>query len=718
MAKQIVNIGSTANAKNGDPLRTAFDKINQNFTELYTRTNDDIQIPSQTGNANKYLKTDGAALSWATVAGDTLVNGDSSFSISSDGTLTLTHPDEPALHPLSTVLTVQKAAGNYHTISGAYGLSLQATPVPSGFGLNTNTNFVDIFHDGISVNVNDNTWTFGTDGDLTLPNSGELRPSTAAYDSALAGWEFIRGGEITNAINNNLVPPGGWPMVDWYPTGATAQGYIDFLLNARTLQNTPGATLIIQPPMSVQFYNDMRAALIAIRDSYNTSTKSVSLSSAYGQSWNFGATGSLTLPAPAPITFTATLAPVYHAGGGGNAWYYTVIFQPNVNGDVVTMISGGDTVWDHNPGYQSGDSWNFTEADHGIPGYTFTFILDDISNGPAGWTANFATGPGPEYPSTVKSTATIKLSADTKNWNFSTDGKLLLPGGNAQIVVESDDGVRIGTSNLNVAPTSQIKIGGADHAFEIFGGPPGYSWKFDATGSLTFPNNSTFDGQTLTDHATGTNYTLKIANGGEAGSVFGIGTGDATYGIANDALNHAGDGYVPYRITASQVNLTVPGSGTWTFATNGSLTLPDASVIASYKPVTVIAQTSTTRTIVDQASASYILFTETVDTANAYANGVFTAPYTGYYQFNVSIYFSTSVTLNSGSFFLIDNSSDSTKRVTIMQDAWSGRYLHYSTVVQATAGDSISCFVLRNASGANIELASGCRLTIHRVSIS
>jgi len=118
-------------------------------------------------------------------SGDSLVNGDSSFSMSSDGTLTLTHPAEPALHPLATVLTVQKAAGNYHTISGAYGLSLQATPVPSGFGLNTNTNFVDIFHDGISVNVNDNTWTFGTDGNLTLPEGGDIVDITG--NSVLGG---------------------------------------------------------------------------------------------------------------------------------------------------------------------------------------------------------------------------------------------------------------------------------------------------------------------------------------------------------------------------------------------------------------------------------------------------------------------------------------------------------------------------------------------------
>jgi len=35
MANQTINIGATANDGSGDPLRTAFDKINDNFTELY-----------------------------------------------------------------------------------------------------------------------------------------------------------------------------------------------------------------------------------------------------------------------------------------------------------------------------------------------------------------------------------------------------------------------------------------------------------------------------------------------------------------------------------------------------------------------------------------------------------------------------------------------------------------------------------------------------------
>ena len=40
MARQAINIGSSANDGTGDPLRTAFDKINDNFIELYGSDND------------------------------------------------------------------------------------------------------------------------------------------------------------------------------------------------------------------------------------------------------------------------------------------------------------------------------------------------------------------------------------------------------------------------------------------------------------------------------------------------------------------------------------------------------------------------------------------------------------------------------------------------------------------------------------------------------
>ena len=56
MTKQTINIGLTSNDGTGDPLRTAFQKINDNFAELYgddssadTFTSPQITTPTITG---------------------------------------------------------------------------------------------------------------------------------------------------------------------------------------------------------------------------------------------------------------------------------------------------------------------------------------------------------------------------------------------------------------------------------------------------------------------------------------------------------------------------------------------------------------------------------------------------------------------------------------------------------------------------------------------
>jgi hypothetical protein len=58
MAKQTINIGSIANDGTGDPLRTAFDKINDNFTELYG-TDNDINTLDANMNVNNFAITTG-----------------------------------------------------------------------------------------------------------------------------------------------------------------------------------------------------------------------------------------------------------------------------------------------------------------------------------------------------------------------------------------------------------------------------------------------------------------------------------------------------------------------------------------------------------------------------------------------------------------------------------------------------------------------------------
>lgn len=70
MAKQTINIGTTANDGAGDPLRTAFDKVNDNFTELYSDDAGDvgsiiggagITASSATGDVTLSITDDGVS---------------------------------------------------------------------------------------------------------------------------------------------------------------------------------------------------------------------------------------------------------------------------------------------------------------------------------------------------------------------------------------------------------------------------------------------------------------------------------------------------------------------------------------------------------------------------------------------------------------------------------------------------------------------------------
>ena len=53
MAKQVINIGTTANDGTGETVRSAFDKVNDNFTELYN--NDTIDVDSVNGQTGTVL---------------------------------------------------------------------------------------------------------------------------------------------------------------------------------------------------------------------------------------------------------------------------------------------------------------------------------------------------------------------------------------------------------------------------------------------------------------------------------------------------------------------------------------------------------------------------------------------------------------------------------------------------------------------------------------
>jgi hypothetical protein len=76
MAKQVINTGTAANAKNGDPLRTAFTKVNANFDELYAGAANETQLTN--GAYTVTLESDGV-LTLPSVVGDIKRDGVSLF---------------------------------------------------------------------------------------------------------------------------------------------------------------------------------------------------------------------------------------------------------------------------------------------------------------------------------------------------------------------------------------------------------------------------------------------------------------------------------------------------------------------------------------------------------------------------------------------------------------------------------------------------------------
>ena len=77
MAKQTINIGSSANDGTGDQLRTAFDKVNDNFDEVYTAgpVGSNIAVATNTissSNTNGNIILDPNGTGRVQVTGETL----------------------------------------------------------------------------------------------------------------------------------------------------------------------------------------------------------------------------------------------------------------------------------------------------------------------------------------------------------------------------------------------------------------------------------------------------------------------------------------------------------------------------------------------------------------------------------------------------------------------------------------------------------------------
>lgn len=193
MAKLHINLGDAPNDRTGDPLRTAFEKVNSNFDELYARTGDDIQIPALAGNNGKVLTTNGTTLSWLLSSTNKLVNGVNEVVLGTDGKLTL------------------PGTGTINNVSGA-GASFTAT-TPTGISGDTKE-----FAVGGDVDTVTTSWTATGGGIVGTANITNVNIGLS-FTFITFNQTFTATGPIT------FSGPGGASSLELTPDGTTAWAF-------------------------------------------------------------------------------------------------------------------------------------------------------------------------------------------------------------------------------------------------------------------------------------------------------------------------------------------------------------------------------------------------------------------------------------------------------------------------------------------------------------
>jgi hypothetical protein len=300
--------------------------------------------------------------------------------------------------------------------------------------------------------------------------------------------------------------------------------------------------------------------------------------------------GTLNTPLLFPVTFTAVFDPTHKTDDPivltAPFWEAEVQFQVNPNGEIQTMVSNAPHLI--NPGYESGNKFRYTEADHGIPGYTFEITLSDVQFVMVHWTANIQCSVPPEYPSTIKSLGAIKLTANENSLIVGTGGSLYLANESA-INLQDTGAVELvagpgvdSYSGLTYEYRNWIWVDSTAAYIEASDGFTGGTWSFTSDGKMRLPL-----GGDIVDNSG--NSVLGGAGGSNLGNwAFSNNTMYNLSGGVIDNSDQEHDATASITLPANSSNNTTiinsisgvqitTDAGTWDFDKDGTLTFPDGS---------------------------------------------------------------------------------------------------------------------------------------------
>ena len=210
MAKQTINIG-TADQGNGDPLRTAFVKVNENFTELYEAlglTDNNLNLGSFQFEDNIMSTTDSSSIvidQAVTINSELTTHGDIVPNLSNEHTLGTPTRQWKSLYVANQTIYIDNVPLR---LTDSNTLTIDGKPlVTSG----SDTTFYNL--DGTEMSNADQAHGFTArmslpaNGDSEIPvivqnNYGDVVISAGTDPGNTHLWTFSRNGNI-------IVPPGG-----------------------------------------------------------------------------------------------------------------------------------------------------------------------------------------------------------------------------------------------------------------------------------------------------------------------------------------------------------------------------------------------------------------------------------------------------------------------------------------------------------------------------
>lgn len=166
MVKQIINIGTHANDRTGDPLRISFGKINENFTELYSNQN------------SSEISLDGTTLSSNTDMNISTGNGNIwNFSVNGEFTLPASNISSSNILGQINTYPLLLAYGENHGGPELDWINSANTSALFDAGVLRNVFYID--GNGAYVGINENevvgsfsgSWRFSSDGTTVFPNN-------------------------------------------------------------------------------------------------------------------------------------------------------------------------------------------------------------------------------------------------------------------------------------------------------------------------------------------------------------------------------------------------------------------------------------------------------------------------------------------------------------------------------------------------------------------